>query len=297
MEKLILAHDAGGAEVLSSYVSRNPGNYIFCLKGPSEKIFRKKLGNIKNTILNSALEKCNELLCGTGWQTNFEYDAICKAKEIGVKSIAFLDHWVNYEERFVRNGVKVLPDELWVGDHYALEIANKTFGTSVVIKYVESPYFLDIKAELDAIQQPDNSDSILYVCEPIAAHALKRYGKEDYWGYTEFDALRFFLDNIKSIDEDVKKVIVRPHPSEDVHKYDKLLTGYKLNIVVSRENSLLTQVVNSKVIVGCQSMAMVVGVLAGKKVVSSIPVETVNYLLPYQEIESMVELIRSSKNS
>ena len=122
---LIVVNDAGGAEVLSSYVRRTPGNYIFCLKGPAENIFRKKLGEITNAPLEALLEKCNELLCGTGWQTNFEYDAICKAKEAGVKSIAFLDHWVNYEERFVRNGLKVLPDELWVGDHYSQEIAKK----------------------------------------------------------------------------------------------------------------------------------------------------------------------------
>jgi hypothetical protein len=281
---LIVVNDAGGAEVLSSYVRRTPGNYIFCLKGPAENIFRKKLGEITNAPLEALLEKCNELLCGTGWQTNFEYDAICKAKEAGVKSIAFLDHWVNYEERFVRNGLKVLPDELWVGDVYAHEIANKIFGSSVVIKHVENPYFIDLKEELDAIKQQDDSDSILYVCEPIAEHALERYGKEDYWGYTEFDALAFFLDKIKTFSDNDTKIIVRPHPSEDVHKYDELLACHKLNITVSRDKPLIKQIVNSRVVVGCQSMAMVVGLFLDKKVVCSIPLKEKHCALPFDSI-------------
>lgn len=283
-ETLVVSHDAGGGEVLSSYVRRTPGEYIFCLRGPAVNIFRKKLGEITNASFKNSLEKSQQLLCGTGWQTSFEYDAIKKAKELGIKSIAFLDHWVNYEERFVRNGIKVLPDEIWVGDLYAEEIANQTFGTSVVIKYVENPYFLDFKEELDAIEQQDDSDTILYVCEPIAEHALKRYGKADYWGYTEFDALAFFLDNVESTDEAVIKVIVRPHPSEDIHKYDELLERYKLNITVSREAALLKQISNSKVVVGCQSMAMVVALLIKKKVVCSIPVKEKQCALPFNSI-------------
>ena len=111
-----------------------------------------------------------------------------------------------------------------------------------------------------------------------------RYGKKDYWGYTEFDALTFFLENVDSIDEDVKKVIVRPHPSEDVHKYDELLVHHKLNITVSRDVSLLNQIVNSKVIVGCESMAMVVGLLIGKKTVCSIPLKKKLCALPFNSI-------------
>ena len=282
--RLIVSHDAGGAEVLSSYVRRTPGEYIFCLRGPAVNIFRKKLGEITNASFKNSLEKSQQLLCGTGWQTSFEYDAIKKAKEIGIKSIAFLDHWVNYEERFVRNGVKVLPDELWVGDSYAQEIAKKKFGSSVVITYVENPYFLDIKEELDKTHKQGDSGTILYVCEPIAEHALKRYGKEDYWGYTEFDALTFFLDNIKFLNGDVKKIIIRPHPSENLHKYDELLAHYKPEITVSRNKSLFEQVACSNVIVGCQSMAMVVGLLLKKKVVCSIPLKQNQCALPFNNI-------------
>ena len=45
---LVVSHDAGGAEILSSWLKRkNRNNLFFILKGPALDIFKKKLGNIK----------------------------------------------------------------------------------------------------------------------------------------------------------------------------------------------------------------------------------------------------------
>ena len=38
--------------------------------------------------------------------------------------------------------------------------------------------------------------SILYVCEPTSQIAKKMYNDENYFGYTEVDALKYFLKNI-----------------------------------------------------------------------------------------------------
>ena len=291
MQTLVAAYDAGGAEVLSSYVKNKAGDYVFFLNGPAVNIFQSKIGEISIVAIDDVISDVSEVLLSTGWATDFEYNTLKKAKEAGIRTIAFLDHWVNYEERFVRNAVKILPDEIWIGDSYAQAIAKKKFGSTVVIKYVENPYFIDIKEELSKIHKQADSGTILYVCEPIAEHALKRYGKENYWGYTEFDALTFFLDNIKSLNADVKKIIIRPHPSENLHKYDELLAHYKHGIRVCRDNSLFEQVASSDVIVGCQSMAMVVGLLLEKKVVSSIPLKKNQCALPFDSIIRMSDML------
>ena len=43
------------------------------------------------------------------------------------KLFAFLDHWVNYQGRFVYKKRMVLPDEIWVVDKYAENLAQRQF--------------------------------------------------------------------------------------------------------------------------------------------------------------------------
>ena len=108
----IVCHDAGGAEIVSSYVVRNNLRAGYYLKGPAISIFEGKLGIIKNSdSLFDLVKNSDWLLCGTGWQSDLEWSLIQEAKKQGKKVISFLDHWVNYQERFTRNN-KYLPDEI-----------------------------------------------------------------------------------------------------------------------------------------------------------------------------------------
>jgi len=62
--------------------------------------------------------------------------------------VSFIDHWVNYRERFgypLKNWKNNLPDEIWAGDKYAFLIAKKLFNKILPIKLVKNPYFKEIK--------------------------------------------------------------------------------------------------------------------------------------------------------
>ena len=123
----VVCHDAGGAEIVSSYISLNDITAKYCLSGPAIKVFERKFGTIKNSSLVDMIDDVDWLLCGTSWQSSLEWNAIQKAKKQGKKIISFLDHWTNYPERFNRNDVIALPNEIWVGDIYAQEIAERCF--------------------------------------------------------------------------------------------------------------------------------------------------------------------------
>jgi hypothetical protein len=283
----VVAHDAGGAEVISSYVRRLGLRGVYVLQGPAGKIFKRKLGEIEISSLGEALSQADWLLCGTSWQSELEFDAIKIARTQGKRSVAFLDHWVNYRERFERNGEIHLPDELWVGDADALAIAEKAFpGTQV--RLVENPYFLDLRDEIEERKKERNGDSehvrVLYVCEPIKEHALRRFGNERYWGYTEDDALRYFLDNLAVLGRPVEQIVIRPHPSESQEKYSWVNTEYELPIQLGGARSLIDEIIASDVVVGCASMAMVVALLARKQVMSCIPPSGGSCSLPQVEI-------------
>lgn len=287
---VIVSHDAGGAEVLSSYVRRREIDCIYVLEGPAKRIFQRKLGPIKCLPLKKAIQQSESVLCGTSWQSSLEFDAIKLARSQTCRSVAFLDHWVNYRERFVRAGECCLPDEIWVGDRMAETLAQKAFPTTT-IRVVENPYFQDIHQELKAThrQRVSKSDSIrvLYICEPIGEHALLQFGNERQRGYVEEDALRYFLANVKVLGKPIERLVLRPHPSEQAGKYDGIKLECEIPIEIGGTHTLIEEIVNSDVVIGCESMAMVIGLLAEKRVISCIPPGGKPCDLPYQEIENL----------
>lgn len=292
----VSAHDAGGAEILSSYVRQQGLNCLYALDGPALKIFERKISRVDTRPLVDAIQQSDWLLCGTSWQSDLEWQAIQIAREMGKKAVAFLDHWVNYRERFVRAGETHLPDEIWVGDLLAEAMAHKIFP-ELKIRLVENPYFNDLKRELAQVSRPTertaNNLKVLYVCEPLREHALREYGNERHWGYTEEEALRFFLSNIQALMAPVGHIVIRPHPSEAPAKYDWAKHEFDLPIESGGVKTLFEEVAECDVVIGCESMAMVVGLLADRRVISCIPLGGKPCGLPHQEIESMQDLIKS----
>ena len=285
----IVSHDAGGAEMLSSHVRRQDLACIYSLAGPAVHIFERKLGKIGLVPLDEAIRKCDWLLCGTSWQSDLEWRAIGSAKECGKKSVAFLDHWVNYRERFIRNGDMRLPDEVWVGDTHAERIAHDELP-EVVINMAGNPYFEDLKMELAAIAVPERKGcglNVLIVTEPLREHGLQQFGDERHWGYTEEEALNHFLSNLHVLGQPVGRISIRPHPSEPEDKYDWVAREYKLPIFRGGLKTLLEEISEHDVVVGFESMAMIVGLLANKPVCSCIPPGGTEMRLPYMEIRRL----------
>jgi hypothetical protein len=293
----IASHDAGGAEILSSYVRQRKPDCCFVLAGPAIKIFERKLGPVQLSPLENALAASSNLLCGTSWQSDIEWRAIALARDLGKPSAAFLDHWVNYRERFMRDSKTHLPDEIWVGDRLARERAEALFPGRA-IKLVDNPYFADLRSELASLKRGPalrhGGLRILYVCEPLREHALLEYGNERHWGYVEEDALRYFLTHLDALGAPVGHVVLRPHPSEKPDKYDWALREFGMPIVRGGGRSLFEEVVDADVVVGCESMAMVIGLLAQRRVVSCIPPGGRPCVLPQTEIESLQALVASA---
>lgn len=293
----IVCHDAGGAEILSSWLKRYRYSSSVVVSGPAEKIFRYKCPNADFLKLDDALIKCNWILAGTGWQTNFEIKAISKAQKLGIKSVAYLDHWVNYRARFKKNGYFIFPNEIWVGDTEAERIAKNQFD-KIPIVLKPNPYFEDLLEEISFFEGLKSNNEIknkvLYVCEPVADHAFKQHGNILHWGYTEKDALRFFLKNITALRQRVDQITIRTHPSEHKDKYKWVNRETNLPIQISSEKTLVQEINNSDTIVGCESMAMVVGLLAKKRVISTIPPGGRSCQLPHRNIEKMQQLVKSA---
>jgi len=296
MKILVVSHDAGGAEVVSAWVRKNNFHqYSYCLQGPAQSVFSRKLPWIQ-------ISDCNELdlvsfdlvLTGTSWSSELEKRMILQAKDNGVKSAAYLDHWIHYRERFgypAENWLEHLPDEVWCGDEYAMRISSDCGIPTQKLRFVENQYFVQIKEEAEAYSHEVLPESILYVCEPVSEHMKKEHGDEFYLGYNEFTAMEFFLKTVLRSDKRSGAITVRLHPSEKKGKYDQIIAffGNDLHIGISNDVQLYEDIQRAETVVGCESMALVVALLLNKKVFTVIPPQGVPCRLPHAEIQSFYQ--------
>lgn len=261
----ISSNDAGGAEILSEYVINNKNKYLFFLSGPAVKIFRKKISNLKISTFNKSIHKLSLVISSTGWATKNEINIIHQCKVNNIKVCAFLDHWINYKKRFLRRNRLVLPDEIWVGDSLAYKLAKETFNGDIKILRKKNYYFEKVKKffNIKKKQKKNIKKKVLYLCEPITELKKKNF-------YSEKQCINLFLKKITKIYK-LNKIIFRPHPYENPKKYNWLNKFKEYKISIRKDNDLLDEIYKNDIIVGCNTVAMYVAILANKKVYSSIP--------------------------
>jgi len=290
---LVVSHDAGGAQVISSWVKRNKDIcFKFLLGGPARLIFKQKLGEIdiiKNEdVYSFDYSNIDFVLTGTSWASKLENIAVATGKRYKVKTISYLDHWVNYLKRFNKSGSIELPDELWVGDKYALEIATKNFPQATII-LKPNMFFEDMRENITSARKKDVKNRILLVTEPTSIVAKKMYKNPYYYGYTEFEAAAGFFEHFKGNSHLVESIRVRLHPSEEVGKYESVISSYTsfFRVECNQSNSLLEDCSWADWIVGCNSMVMAIGVVSGRKVFSCVPKTGKKHDLPFPEIMNL----------
>jgi hypothetical protein len=288
----VVAHDAGGAEIIASYILQKKWDCQYHINGAAKGVFSRKIGRLESRALPGLVEDCEWLLCGTSFLSELEWTAIGLARKKGKKSVAVLDHWTNYRQRFFRKNVGNFPDEVWVGDRWGYDLAKKNLP-EVDVKLFPNPYFAEIQRETLHLPREAKSAEglrVLYVCEPLREDGITLHGNPLYWGYTEEEAVRYFLNNLSKLGPNIEKVILRPHPQEEIGKYDWVPREFKGPIFCREPGTLIEQIHQSDIVVGCATMAMVVGLIMGKRVVSCIPPGGKAEPLPHPEIEKIEDL-------
>lgn len=299
---LVVSHDAGGAEIISAYVKKNFDAYdFFCvLGGPAVNIFAKK--KLKAVVLRG-FENCPEklfdsdckidlLLASIGWSSDLEHIFLREAKKRGIKTIVYLDHWVNYRERFGyphEGWENNLTDEIWVGDEYAYKMANLLFAPArKQITLVPNPHFAEIKEDYKKFQtqkvNKKDNDAILFLSEPIG-EAVNIFGDKDNLKYDEYDISDKLLGYLAA-KQKKRKIIFRLHPSEKNDKYDGILNKYKdkVNICKSANKDLFADIIKAEFVIGMESAALVTALFCEKKVISFLPNANKECPLPFEQI-------------
>jgi len=280
----LIANDAGSANLLTHFfmgINTQPAKVF--MVGPAQKIWKNSYTDtlISNSI-KEAINGCSVVITGTGWQTDIEHEARILSNDMGIYSIACLDHWVNYEERFIRNGELVLPDEIWVFDDHALHLASGIFPDTNI--FLKQNFYLEHMVNLAKVEKQPKIPELLYLSEPM----------RNDWGKNiqgEFQALDFFIQNIDKIRlPDEYNFIFRFHPSENINKYKKFLDERSIKYTFDINTNISTSLGRSSWVVGCQTYALVIACALEKNVFSSLPPQASPLILPHQEIQQLRNL-------
>jgi hypothetical protein len=294
----MIAHDAGGAEMVSSWALHQKEPFKLIAEGPAVAIFGRKFPNqpIFGRMELASAQEVDFFLLGTGWASDLERLGIKVAKDVGIRSIAFLEHWCNYLERFTTpDGVIQLPDEIWTGDEYALKLAEDIFSQfPVSLKQVPNHYLQDMVTAVQDIAKLekfrggslDSAVNILYLCEAISEH----HPNTDTEPF-EFRAISKFFDwyGAKKITglfgSGPIQIRFRLHPAEPRNKYDGYLEKFEgVDLTLSKNPSLSVDLAWADHVVGMTSMALVVALSCGKKTYSCIPGDKPSFELPHDGI-------------
>ena len=274
----IVANDAGGANYIKAFIDfHSLSPYVFS-KGAARKIFNSIKGTKICLSLNEIISKVEVLIFGSGLESGFEIRALNSAKN-NVTTITFLDHWTNYNERFMYKNNTVLPDIIVVFDKYAQQLSKIKFPKNQCILLLNNYYIINQISKSDKVVRKENY--ILFVDEPIKFHS----NTKKTHNYDEFTGLNFFLNYVKKSKFRNEKILIRLHPSETTStKYKTIIKPFD-NIYLSRQSSLIEDILKSKFVIGFESMAMVVALELNKPVYNIIPPNCTKTSLPHKEIK------------
>lgn len=226
------------------------------------------------------------VLTGTSFEPDVDRRFWTAARELSLPSVAVLDHWFNYAERFSDQApFDSLPDVVAVMDEGA---ASDLRGLGVPddrLRVTGHPHLdeiVPVAADERATARVrlgvgDDRAIVTFASEPIRPEETERLR---YTGAESLDAVRSALRSV----EPSALLIVRPHPREDEIR---IPSGYP-QTVVTRLGTPRDALAASDVLTGMTSMMLLEGALAGIPVLSVRPNGGADRF-----IEQHLDLIRS----
>ena len=294
----VVAHDAGAARLLLSWLEPLDKQLRFYLEGPALEMLRKDRPQAQNEKnVETCLSQCQLLLSGTGWSSNLEHHARSIAQKQKMKSVAVIDHWVNYPQRFKRNDNQVLPQGIWVADEEAAILARQQFPTQWV-QQLENKWMIQLKKEVRTYQTRRNPEGpqspatqLLYLLEPLR----DRTSGEQNGG--EFEALEYWLAQLEELihielvnpRKDKLQLRLRQHPSEPTNKYNEWIEKHRdeWSIALDKCQSLPESLGSTDMVFGCETQALVAALTCEIPAFSTLPPEFPTNRLPHKQLRHL----------
>jgi len=305
----VCAHDAGAASHLAAWLEPFQPQLRLCLAGPAEPLFNDRLGtgNRNRYNLEDVLEGALVLISGTGWASDLEHRARLLACKRSIPSVAVLDHWVNYRDRFVRDGEEQLPDALWVADADAAILAKAVFP-NVPVLHLANHWLEGLCNKVRLIRSSRGGDQqfqprrparrLLYLLEPIRIPWRESVAGSLEAG--EFQGLRYWLQRLPDLIEQgwvapqhsLEALALRPHPSEPIDKYDDFVAEAAAfwPIKIDNLDRLEESLAWADAAFGCETQGLVAAMACGLHAFSTLPPWAPSCRLPQTSLKHIRQM-------
>lgn len=235
----------------------------------------------------------------------FEVNCIKKAVSEGIYTISFIDHWVNFKLRFDGLNVSEYPDEIWVVDETAKQLAVSEGLPEEKIVVKSNPYHYYLKKQwqskyrnksyLKNLGIPITGFHILFAPDPLSL----RNGKEKA-GFTEEDALEDILSFLSELGKDVC-LIIKCHPLQNAEVLKRIVEENKHeNCFLIKEADTVELIHAADVVVGFYSNLLLEAEALNKKVIRYFPgnedADILKHKIGLKKVRTKKELLEELKH-
>lgn len=279
----VCSYDAGGGNVLAQLVHAMGLKTRYVIEGPSFAIYSALFPGFALQNFDFLHPDTDLLISSTGWQSSHEFEIMEDALLKGIPVVAVLDHWVNYKERFVRNGRVISPTYFLAFNDESERIIRQEFKDPSVVR-VQNFYLQRTLKEIRDIETQHNAKlfDFVFIGEP-----LSRSSENDLW--TEYDAIKYFFKALRNYGLTDAKILVKPHPSEEVSKYNEFVPSDFKNVRIETDKDLPWILAMTEAVVGCHSMALYIAELNGNKVYTAFP-DGIQPKVPVEKAKPLMNL-------
>jgi len=199
------------------------------------------------------------ILTGTRAGLNVEKKIIEIGSQLHFKTVAFVNQWSLYKERFYYMDKTYLPDYIFLIDEIMKkEMIKAGFDESLLV-VTGNPFF-------DNLEKIPDGNKILFISQ-----RFREIIDDNYPGYNEFEVLEDVINVLTELN--IKRLVVRPHPLSNRTKFDQIVQKYIGEVLVSLDtlSDINTVLADSKLIIGMTSMVLFQAALGKKAVISYQP--------------------------
>ena len=269
----VFSFDAGGSEMIASLQRAKKGKYRFYNFSQRGAPFINIVKD-KDIMIESSFDKIaaklrqiqpDLIITGTSWQTKTDALFLNYGKENNIPTLSFVDHWTPYRSRFGRH----LPDYLATFDQKSTLLAQQEGFEHIV--WMQNYHFQELQKEFANLDIQEN-EQILFLSEPTAEVAYRRFGERRYWGFDEMDVYKEVRDFAQ---QNGMQLLVRLHPSDTKTGYQKIDPYTRFSTA-----TLLEDIAASKVVIGIDTIALYYAYRFGKKTLALMPTKKRSVVVP-----------------
>jgi len=260
--------DPGSANIILSIVKKfklKKINFFFINLNIKKYFINYKNKFLEIHSLKDLIKKkyFNLAVIGTGYPSKYIHLANY-FKTYKILTVAILDHWLNFLRRFKKNKSFFKPDVILMTHKINYRLDN--FFKDIKILNIKNYYLEEQIREIKKIKKVKYD--CCYVSDPASYIVNVKVRKK-----LIVDSMTSFITFIKK--RKIKKVLIRPHPKDDLYRFKKMIKRIAKNkkynddnLVISKSKNISKDIGYSNSIFGMKSFGLFIALKVKKNVYS-----------------------------